>query len=288
MTGTECQGKNCCEDILVPGGTFPMGRSDSGTDQDAKGNSDEQPEHDVAVSAFRLETFEVTVGRIRAYVEQYDGTTPPSGAGAHPLIVGSGWQTGWNQNLPQTQADLVDRLKCHASSSHDITWTDTAGANEAYPINCLSWYDAFAFCAWDGGRLPTEAEWEYAAAGGSDNRLYPWGQASPSAAYANYTKSNRSPLVEVGSHPAGAGRWGHQDLAGSMWEWGLDSYDAGWYSGGGSVCDNCANLSTDDVRTSRGGGWAGPAETLRAAIRAGGAVSTLTLIDEGVRCARSP
>jgi formylglycine-generating enzyme required for sulfatase activity len=56
-----------------------------------------------------------------------------------------------------------------------------AGANEALPINCVHWYDAFQFCAWDGGWLPTEAEWEMAAAGGAENRRYPWGGALPNA-----------------------------------------------------------------------------------------------------------
>jgi formylglycine-generating enzyme required for sulfatase activity len=287
MTGTECQGKSCCEDILVPGGTFPMGRSDSGTDQDSKGTSGEQPEHDVAVSDFYLETYEVTVGRIRAYVEQYDGTPPPPGEAAHPRIAGSGWQEAWNGNLAQTQAELVDRLNGLVSNPHDITWTDTAGANEAYPINSLSWYDAFAFCAWDGGRLPTEAEWEYAAAGGMDNRLYPWGLAPPSPTHANYTKTERSPLVDVGLHTTGAGRWGHQDLAGSVYEWVLDWYDSGWYSAGIYPCDDCANLSTGDTRTYRGGSWNAFAETLRAAFR-GASSPTVTYIDVGVRCARSP
>jgi formylglycine-generating enzyme required for sulfatase activity len=52
-------------------------------------------------------------------------------------------------------------LKCQMVPS----WTDTAGANEALPMNCLTWYAAFAFCVWDGGFLPTEAEWNYAATG---------------------------------------------------------------------------------------------------------------------------
>ncbi len=50
------------------------------------------------------------------------------------------------------------------------------GTNETYAINCMTWYEAFAFWVWAGGRLPIEAEWEYAAAGGDENRLYPWGQ----------------------------------------------------------------------------------------------------------------
>lgn len=54
------------------------------------------------------------------------------------------------------------------------TWTDAPGANEHLPINDVSWFVAFAFCAWDGGRLPTYAELSFAAAGGSEQRVYPW------------------------------------------------------------------------------------------------------------------
>ncbi|WP_438023210.1 formylglycine-generating enzyme family protein [Sorangium sp. So ce233] len=60
------------------------------------------------------------------------------------------------------------------------------GENEARPIRCVSWSVAFAFCAWDGGRLPTEAEWNHASAGGSEQREYPWGNAFPNSTYAVY------------------------------------------------------------------------------------------------------
>jgi formylglycine-generating enzyme required for sulfatase activity len=282
MLGTECQGKSCCENILVPGGAFPLGRSDSGTDQH-DGHEGEQPEHAVTVSDFYLDTYEVTVGRFRKFVEQYDGTAPSEGAGAHPLIVGSGWQAAWASELPATQAGLMSNLKCFTFSQ---TWTDTAGGNETHAISCVTWYESFAFCAWDGGRLPTEAEWEYASAGATENRLYPWGQAAPSATYANYNDSDNSPN-EVGSHAAGAGRWGHQDLAGSMFEWVFDCYDSGWYAGGGSVCNDCANMSAASLRALRGGGFGSFATDLRAAYRYADMPSD-RFEGFGFRCARTP
>ena len=76
------------------------------------GNSNEQPEHAVTVSEYYLDTYEVTVGRFRAYVEQYDGTKPAEGDGAHPLIVGSGWQAAWDSELAVDQAGLQSKLKC--------------------------------------------------------------------------------------------------------------------------------------------------------------------------------
>ena len=109
------------------------------------------------------------------------------------------------------------------SCAPDGTWTTTPGTHENAPINCLTWYKAFAFCAWDGGWLPTEAEWEYAAKGGSDERTFPWGSTDftvdGGVDPANYARTGNNPLIAVGSYPAGAGKWGHQDLAGGAWEW---------------------------------------------------------------------
>jgi formylglycine-generating enzyme required for sulfatase activity len=227
MTGTECQGKSCCSNILVPSGTFPMGDP-----------STAPPEHDATVSDFYLDEYEVTVGRFRKFVEQFDGTPPPDGAAAHPLIAGSGWDGAWNTSLASWQATLIGNVTC--SSSYQ-TWRDTPSGTEERPVNCVSWYEAFAFCAWDGGRLPTEAEWEYAAAGGSENRLYPWGNATPDntlaafgCLYAGTSSCAFEDIAAVGSLPAGAGRWGHKHLAGNMYEWALDWYDSGWYSGRGA------------------------------------------------------
>ncbi|HQY59964.1 MAG TPA: SUMF1/EgtB/PvdO family nonheme iron enzyme [Polyangiaceae bacterium] len=77
--GLTCQGRDCCESLVVPGGTFPMGRSEAGTDACPPATfcaSDDQPEHAVTVSSFVLDTFEVTVGRFRAFVDAYGG--PPA------------------------------------------------------------------------------------------------------------------------------------------------------------------------------------------------------------------
>jgi len=208
---------------------------------------------------------------------------PASGAGAHPLISGSGWDTAWNTNLPTNTTFLEDNITCSANYE---TWTSSAGANETYGINCVNWYEAFAFCIWDGGRLPTEAEWEMATAGGTDNRLYPWGQAIPMASHGNCMSSGNSPFIAVGSYPAGMGRWGHYDLGGNMWEWGLDWYSDSWYDPGpGNPCNNWANLSTDTDRVKRGGSWYHIATNMRSANRAKHGPNNRQY-DLGFRCAR--
>ncbi|WP_437754310.1 formylglycine-generating enzyme family protein [Sorangium sp. So ce1389] len=184
--------EDCCKSLLVPGGTFA--RSYDGVDYLDRN-------YPATVSDFYLDRYEITVGRFRAFVNAGMGTqaSPPGdGTGAHPKIPGSGWNPAWNTKLPPNTAALKSALTCFVHQS----WTDTAGSNETRPVNCLDWYMAFAFCAWDGGRLATEAEWNYAASGGSEHRYYPWSQPATSTtiddSYAVYCGGTCS-LQNVGS-----------------------------------------------------------------------------------------
>jgi formylglycine-generating enzyme len=283
--GLTCGSDSCCTTINVPGGTFIQGTAD-GIDCPNSG-----PPHQATVSSFALDKYEVTVGRFRKFVNAYVSNTasaPAVGAGVNPAIPGTGWQSGWNTSLPSTQSALINFVKCDATYQ---TWTDAAGANENTAINCVDWYEALAFCIWDGGRLPTESEWEYAAAGGADNRLYPWGSATPDCTYANfYTGTvycgpgDTKAVAPVGSYAAGNGKWGHADLAGNVWELTFDWHTA--YSG--STSNNYADIIAGSSRVVRGGS-SGPyvgAAALRAEYRnwypPDGRVS-----DVGVRCARA-
>lgn len=246
---------------------------------------DELPEHTVTVSDFFLDSFEVTVGRFRRFVDAYAGAPPAPGAGAHPLIAGSGWQSPAWDGFVTDKPTLIQNVKCDVTSQ---TWTDVASSHENYPMNCVTWFEAMAFCAWDGGFLPTEAEWEYAAAGGDENRLYPWGTEDPSVKeiFANDYYSDKSPLINVGTHSAGRSRWGQLDLAGSLWEWTLDWYDASWYQGGGATCDDCANLSKAPYRSMRGGDYYQFVDGLRSVYRVG-RDPTIRMNSIGFRCARA-
>src|SRR6185369_11301256 len=108
------------------------------------------------------------------------------------------------------------------------------------PVNCLDWYEAHAFCIWDGGFLPSEAEWNYAATGGDQQRVYPW-SSPPSSTAMDSTNAvyDGAPLLVVGSKSAGGdGRWGHADLTGSVAEWNLDWYASPY----ASPCADCANF----------------------------------------------
>jgi formylglycine-generating enzyme required for sulfatase activity len=284
--GLTCEGASCCLSLAVPGGSFAMGRSIAGTDASTalsvEGFPSELPEHSASVSPFYLDAFEVSVGRFRKFVNQFDGTPPANGAGAHPLISNSGWQSAWSSYLVPSKAALLTELKQHSNP----TWTDAVGQNENFAINLVDWYVAFAFCVWDGGRLPTEAEWEFAAAGGDDNRLYPWGQDTPTVQMANFAGSEATPQHDIGTHDPGNGRWGHRDLAANLWEWVLDRYDPTWYAGSGSTCDDCANLSVGSLRVHRGGTYWRSEGYMRAAHRSEGTDPALHFATIGIRCAR--
>jgi formylglycine-generating enzyme required for sulfatase activity len=104
--------------------------------------------------------------------------------------------------------------------------THDAGAPGDHPVTNVTWYEAMAYAAWLGGSLPTEAEWELAARG-KNGRIYPWGNAEPTPARANFNWGAREPApAPVGSHPEGATPEGIHDLAGNVWEWCRDGASA--------------------------------------------------------------
>ena len=127
-------------------------------------------------------------------------------------------------------------------------------SKEDHPVVGMTWDEAQAYCAWAGGRLPTEAEWEYAARGGKDGLKYPWGN-DITQQNANYGGNKWKGTSPVRSYPANA--WGLYDMAGNVWEWAADWYDEGYY---GTLpldkpADDPRGPQSGEVRVLRGGSF---------------------------------
>ncbi len=241
---------------------------------------------------------------------------PAPGSGKHTHLSGGqglansgsegGYEPGWDATDWNNTTDIDPTNSNLDSCSPYSTWTDTPGSQESLPINCVNWWESYAFCIWDGGFLPSEAEWEYVAAGGSEEREYPWGNraiapggapAPPATAcpgagcdYAIYSCyypsgsgscSGVSNIAPVGHASQGAGLWGQLDMAGDVWEWNLDwaaSYTLG---------TDCANLSPAlAARVYRGGGFEDDSGGLSPPRRGFGSPS-FREPEIGFRCART-
>jgi formylglycine-generating enzyme required for sulfatase activity len=211
--------------------------------------------------------------------------------GAAAANAGTPYETGWDQADTFILAPTNANLACDPYA----TWTVEPGENENRPINCVRWEEAYAFCIWDEGFLPSEAEWEYAAAGGSQQRAYPWGSTDPGTAnqYAIYgcyypsgppgfMCSGVSNIAAVGTAPLGAGLYGQLDLTGNTYQWTLD-----WYATY-VACVDCAYLTPTSTRVIRGGSFSFDEATLFSPYRNSYPEAVNRDHAVGFRCARAP
>jgi formylglycine-generating enzyme required for sulfatase activity len=205
------------------------------------GGEDEAPAREVDLPAFEIDKFEVTNADFAQFVEA----------------------TGY-----RTDAEKEGRTK---------NWRNAAEGKDNHPVAFVSWNDAVAYCQWVDKRLPTEAEWEKTARG-TDGRMYPWGNEwDPSKA--NVKETGLRGTAAVGSFGAGASPYGVEDMAGNVWEWTADWYEA--YPG--SDCQS--DYFGQRFRVQRGGGWFETAEWVRTTFR--NANSEIAANDDlGFRCAR--
>jgi formylglycine-generating enzyme required for sulfatase activity len=150
-------------------------------------------------------------------------------------------------------------------------WRDERFSDPEQPVVGVSWHDAVRFCEWlseqggGGFRLPSEAQWEYAARG-TDGRIYPWGDEEPDDKRACFATGKPA---AVGSFPGGRGPFGTLDQAGNVWEWCLDVWDEKAYEkrAGSEPVDLLVTKGDEQRRVLRGGAWSDAAVALRAAVR---------------------
>jgi formylglycine-generating enzyme required for sulfatase activity len=238
--------------VTIEGGIFHMGTQKDERllphyDLDAYEN--EGPVHEVNLRTFQITRYPVTVTEYRRFVEA-EGYLDPS------------W---WTAGGPGDK--VVPDL-----------WQDQL-SHPNRPVTGVNWYEATAYCAWAGLRLPSEAEWERAARG-LDGRKYPWGHEAPDAARANFREGGPGHATPVGLYSAGATPDGIHDLAGNVWEWVADCY--GPYDedlGGPKEASSLGIL--------RGGAWIGNAWNLRAANRFR-FIKDFRYDFTGFRCVRNP
>jgi formylglycine-generating enzyme required for sulfatase activity len=219
--------------VRIPAGTFQMGSND--------GDEDEKPVHSVTLPSFEMDVTEVTVADYQACV---------AAKACPPAFTTVSW--------PVMTFEIEKTLNplCNAARK----------GRELHPINCVDWNQARAYCQWDGKRLPTEEECEYAARG-SEGRKYPWGDVAPEPELLNgcgrecvemaegegwtWTSSmyagndGYADTAPVGSFPKGKSPFGVLDMAGNVWEWTETKY-----------CDSyAASKNCTEIRVVRGGSW---------------------------------
>lgn len=229
--------------VYLPAGFFMMGSDPA---KDAAGEADEKPQNKVFVSSFWIDKTEVTNAMYARYLNEQGGkgvvTVPAQGENANLTLTENGW--------------VVEIGK------------------ENLPVTNVTWLEAQSYCEWAGRRLPTEAEWEKAARGEA-GAIYPWGDEEADCSKAVFQGCGDTAL-SAGSLNEGESVYGIQDMAGNVWEWVFDYYDATYYK----HRDTTINPSGPDYEyytlvlkeplygaVIKGGSWIDSPESLRTANR---------------------
>lgn len=241
--------------VLIPGGTFTMGADDN------YARPDEQPRHTVTINSFWMDEHEVTNAEFALFVRATGYITtaekPISKEELQLQLPAGAPEPDSSMLLP---GSLVFTPRTHPVPLDDITqwWSFVPGASwqhpqgpdsnidglELLPVVHISWHDAQAYAKWAGKRLPTEAEWEYAARGGLKDQPYPWGSAglTDGKARANtwnghfpYKNTKTDGFIRLAPVKSFAPNgYGLYDMAGNVWEWCADWYDSRYYQQAGN------------------------------------------------------
>jgi Tol biopolymer transport system component len=231
--------------VFIPADNFQMGLSNEQQNRllalcpgcDPNVLRDQLPQHPVSLDAYFIDQTEITNDQFTQFVQANGYVTTAEQKGSS-YVISPGWVDF--QYLPGAD------------------WRQPIGSNTGSnslgkaAMTQVSWDDAAAYCSWAGRRLPTEAEWEYAARG-SDGRLFPWGNEAPDNRILVYNYNSLGP-VTAGSYPAGVSPFGLLDMAGNVWEWVSDYYSETYYQS--SPQNNPQGPADGEGHPLRGGSWA--------------------------------
>ena len=243
--------------VFVAGGSFTMGDDIS----DSEGDSDENPPILVTLSSYYMSTCEVTNQQFCNFLND-----PATSSASIP---------GWiNLSYTTCRVDYVNNQ-----------YQPEAGY-ENYPVHCVNWFGAQAYCNWTGGRLPTEAEWEFAARGGNNSNGYRWSGSYSPDVVAWYNSNSSSYCHEVAQKQAN--ELGVYDLSGNVREWCSD-----WYSGSYDIT-GCGGLNPQGVpdglgatlKVVRGGSYIGSILNVRSRDRYD-LDPGISLYDAGIRVVKT-
>lgn len=298
---------SCCDAAYVAGGTFAQDWYEGGPTTKA---------HSAQLSPFFLDRFEVTHARFRQFVAAYDSGAfqLKDGAGGDPTLTdlasgakaakGGGWDASWgwgtrDATMPNPDQYLPPpgQLKAFLSTNQGLSWLDVdepvnpPGTSPAYfAVNYVTWYQAMAFCIYDGGRLPTNAEWNFAAAAGSQQLPYPWAASSADTTYAPGWAALQTSEGGVGLSSKDWTPLGIADLAGNVREWLRDQSPATNVYAPSGLCVDCVDLTDPYRRDYRGASIYHDATVALVTNQTSGAApyGFITEIgaDIGFRCAR--
>lgn len=243
--------------VWIPGGEFEMG----GTGPEAR--PDEFPVHKVRVDGFWMDETEVTNAQFRQFVEAQryktiaerkptwqelkahlpPGSKPPADEDLQP---GSMVFTPTGGPVPLNDWRMWWTFMPGADWQHPLGPRSSIKDLDHLPVVHVSWYDAVAYCKWAGKRLPTEAEWEFAARGGLERKRYGNGDSAPTTREVNFWQGEfpyeKKPedgfllSAPVKSFPPN--QYGLYEMMGNVWEWCADWYDSKYYATTTSIADN--------------------------------------------------
>ena len=241
------------ETVFVAGGTFLMGSDAS----DNEAENDEMPKHSVTISDFRISKYEITNQQYADFLNAINANSDGSVNGV----------------------TYIDMANNDCKIDHDGNNFVVYPGKENYPVIDVTWFGAKAYCEYHGGRLPTEAEWEFAARGGSNSNGYIYSGSNNIDDVAWYDANSNNPDNDIldgqGTHIVGTknpNELGIYDMSGNVNEWCNDWYDSNIYNdyyNAGTVVDPQGPSQGQGIydRVFRGGDWFHPDYTSRVANR---------------------